>query len=648
MSMNADPLPEVGASVGPGDAVVHADAEDILAATRQELYDLRAALNEHAIVAITDNRGRITFANDKFCTISQYSREELIGKDHRIINSGHHSKEFFRDLWTTISQGHVWKGEILNRGKHGKLYWVDTTIVPFLDSQGKPYQYYAIRADITERKMAEERLLASHKEVNDLRDALDQHAIVAITDPRGRITFVNDKFCSISKYSREELLGQDHRIINSGYHPREFFNDLWRTLVHGKVWHGEIKNRAKDGTYYWVDTTIVPFLDAQGRPTQYVAIRADITKSKEVENALRESESRFRTMADSIPQLAWMAEADGYIVWYNERWYQYTGTTPQEMEGWGWESVHRPDTLPAVKERWKAALEEGELFVMEFPLRRHDGRFFPFLTRVQPMKDAEGRIVRWFGTNTDITDIKQAEERLEQRVAQRTQELEMANKELEAFSYSVSHDLRSPLRAIDGFSQAILEDCAKLIPAESMEDLLTVRQAAQKMGVLIDDLLKFSRLSRTPLNKGTVDMEKMVRGVLADLKRDHECRVIDIIVDELPPCSGDSALLHQVWINLISNAIKYTKKAAAARVQIGFRPTPKGDAYFVQDNGAGFNMDYADKLFGVFQRLHRQEEYDGTGVGLAIVQRIIHRHGGMVWAESEVNRGATFFFTLGI
>ncbi|HSI83487.1 MAG: PAS domain S-box protein [Candidatus Methylacidiphilales bacterium] len=646
--MNANSPPEVLAAVEPQCTAIDPPLEVTLAATRQELFDLRAALNEHAIVAITDSRGRITFANDKFCSISQYSREELIGKDHRIINSGHHSKEFIRDLWATISQGRVWKGEILNRGKYGTLYWVDTTIVPFLDSQGKPHQYYAIRADITERKKAEERLLASHKEVNDLRDALDQHAIVAITNPQGQITFVNDKFCSISKYSREELLGQDHRIINSGHHPRKFFTDLWRTLAHGKVWHGEIKNRAKDGTFYWVDTTIVPFLDQHGKPTQYVAIRADITTRKEMEDALRESESRFRTMADSIPQLAWMAEANGYLVWYNKRWYEYTGKTPEETEGWGWQSVHHPDTLLTVMEKWRASLALGEPFEMEFPLRRRDGRFFPFLTRVQPMRDAEGRIVRWFGTNTDITDIKQAEERLEQRVAQRTAELESANKELEAFSYSVSHDLRSPLRAIDGFSQAILEDCADLLPIESREDLMTVRQAAQKMGVLIDDLLKFSRLSRAPLNRSEVDMEKMVRGILYELKPEHAGRAIEISIESLPSCSADAPLLHQVWVNLISNAIKYTKKVPAARIEIGFSAKEKGDAYFVRDNGAGFSMKYAGKLFGVFQRLHRQEEYEGTGVGLAIVQRILLRHGGIIWAEAEVNRGATFYFNLGI
>jgi PAS domain S-box-containing protein len=259
--------------------------EEALLATGRELRDVKAALDEHSIVAITDPQGRITYVNDKFCAISKYSREELIGQDHRIINSGTHPKEFFRDLWATIGRGRVWHGEIQNRAKDGSFYWVDTTIYPFVNEAGKPVQYVAIRTDVTERKRNEATLKATIEELGQLKAALDEHSIVAITDPRGRITYVNDKFCAISQYAREELIGQDHRIINSRHHPKEFFRDLWTTIGQGKVWRGEIKNRAKDGTFYWVDTTIYPFVDA-GKPVQYIAIRTDITKRKSDEEAL--------------------------------------------------------------------------------------------------------------------------------------------------------------------------------------------------------------------------------------------------------------------------------------------------------------------------------------------------------------------------
>ncbi|MBM7655073.1 PAS domain S-box protein [Neobacillus cucumis] len=257
-----------------------------LAATDTNLKDITAALDASTIVAITDPKGIITFVNDKFEEISKYRKEEIIGKNHRILNSGYHSKEFFRDLWKTIQKGKIWRGEIRNRAKDGSFYWVDTTIVPFLDRKGKPLQYIAIRSDISNRKKAEEHLKETIKENVDIKFALDQSSIVAFTDAQGKITSVNDKFCEISKYDRDEIIGKDHRILNSGYHSKEFFKNLWKTIGSGHVWKGELRNKAKDGTYYWVDTTIVPFLNEHGRPYQYLAIRNDITERKKTEEVL--------------------------------------------------------------------------------------------------------------------------------------------------------------------------------------------------------------------------------------------------------------------------------------------------------------------------------------------------------------------------
>lgn len=255
--------------------------------------------------------------------------------------------------------------------------------------------------------------------------------------------------------------------------------------------------------------------------------------------------------------------------------------------------------------------------------------------------------------------IRKLNAELEQRVLERTGQLEAANKELESFSYSVSHDLRAPLRAIDGFSRILLEDHGTGLTEDGKAYLKLVRDNTRQMGQLVDDLLSFSRLSRLALTKHTIDPGKLVRLCLAEMPKEQEGRKLEIVIGDLPSCQGDPTLLKQVWTNLLSNALKYTRKREAARIEIGSRSEPRPltngarpaghgteTVYFVKDNGAGFDMKYAHKLFGVFQRLHRAADYDGTGVGLAIVQRIITRHGGRVWGEAQVNQGATFSFTL--
>ena len=431
-------------------------------------------------------------------------------------------------------------------------------------------------------------------------------------------------------------------------HESHWFEAYGKIVLTGEAMHFESEAKAL-GRYYDVCAYRVG-----GPESRKVAILFnDITDRKRMELALQENEKRFRTLANSISQLAWIARADGSITWYNQRWYAYTGTTLEQMEGWGWQSVHDPQRLPEVVARWQEAIALGQPFEMEFPLRGADGQFRRFLTLASPLRNAEGTVEQWFGTNTDVDELKRAEDEikalnteLEARVVKRTAELEAANKELEAFSYSVSHDLRAPLRAINGFAGIVLEEFGPQLPPEARRYLDRICSGGKRMGELIDDLLSFSRLSRQPLNRQRVDTARLVEEALAEAKSTGTNRPVETHIGDLPPCMGDPALLKQVWINLLSNAVKYSRDRTPAIVEAGCEQADGKTVYFVRDNGVGFDMQYAGKLFGVFQRLHRADEFEGTGVGLAIVQRIVHRHGGHIWVTAEPDRGAAFYFTL--
>ncbi|HZP92559.1 MAG TPA: response regulator [Burkholderiales bacterium] len=246
----------------------------------------------------------------------------------------------------------------------------------------------------------------------------------------------------------------------------------------------------------------------------------------------------------------------------------------------------------------------------------------------------------------DIRRLRMENAVLERSVRERTAELEAANRELEAFSYSVSHDLRAPLRAVNGFSNILLEDYLAQLPAEAQRLLNQVSIHAGRMGQLIDDLLRFSRLSRQPLSPQPVNVAALVGEALEGFGTEREGRRIEIHVGPLPDAVGDPALLRQVFVNLLSNALKFTRQRDPAVIEVGCRQQDADRIYYVRDNGTGFDMQYADKLFGVFQRLHGDQQFEGTGVGLSIVQRIVARHGGRIWAEAQVDQGAVFYFTL--
>lgn len=381
-----------------------------------------------------------------------------------------------------------------------------------------------------------------------------------------------------------------------------------------------------------------------------------LTQIQEQNQALSESSARMFSVMNSALSAVIVIDANGHITEWNAYAEKIFGRTRPEAIGQELAELVIPQRYREIHRKGlHHFLTTGEGPVMnkliELSAIRRNGTEFPVELIVSPLKT--GNVTAFCGFITDITQRKQAEEeilalnqQLEQKVEERTNELWIANKELEAFSYSISHDLRAPLRSINGYMTIFSEDYVTKLDDEARRLMNIILANAKKMGQLIDDLLEFSRLGRRELTKEKVSMKDMAANLWDELKKIEGQRQFEFMLGDLPAVNADGITIRQVWTNLISNAIKYTRGNQKAVIEIGAQEIENEIIYFVKDNGAGFDMRYYDKLFGVFQRLHKASEFEGTGVGLAIVQRIILKHGGRIWAEAKPNEGATFYFSL--
>jgi PAS domain S-box-containing protein len=374
----------------------------------------------------------------------------------------------------------------------------------------------------------------------------------------------------------------------------------------------------------------------------------------ELARAMKESEQRAFRLLEGLPTAVFVVDSAGHPYYANRKSGEILGRgslpqaepadLPQKYQAY-LAGTNQP--VPADRIQVVRALRGEESYSTDVEIHRPD-RVIPLEVWATPIRDAAGRIEFAIAAFNDITERLESQRRIDQLNAElghQVAELATVNRELETFSYSVSHDLRAPLRAVDGFSRVLETDYAGVLDQEAQRLLTRIRSNVRRMGNLIDDLLRFSRLSRKELDTRPVDMESLVTNVVADLRRSQDTPAT-IRIDRLPPAPGDIDLIRQVWINLIDNAVKYSTTRPDPRIEIEAVTENSEVIYSVRDNGVGFDMAYADKLFGVFQRLHRQDEFEGTGVGLAIVQRIVHRHGGRVWAESAPDQGATFHFSI--
>jgi PAS domain S-box-containing protein len=366
--------------------------------------------------------------------------------------------------------------------------------------------------------------------------------------------------------------------------------------------------------------------------------------------ALKSASGEIYDLYNNAPCGYHSINAEGYIVEINDTELSWLGYERQELiNKVKFTDLLSPEGKAISAQNFVRFKSEGSIHNFEFIVTKKDGSSLNVILNGTAIYDVNHNFLKSRSTLFDNTDHKFAEKRISQLnvdLERNLFQLEASNKELEAFAYSVSHDLRAPLRSIDGYTRILFEDYNDKFDKEGRRILDVIMNNAKKMGQLIDDLLAFSRLGRTDLVKENINMMAKVEALIADTRIQYPDKKLEITLHQLMPSMADQSMIKQAWINLISNAVKYSQKREVSQIEIGCKQGEKDNVYYIKDNGVGFNMDYLHKLFGVFQRLHKMEEFEGTGVGLAIVHRIIARHGGKVWAEGKVNEGATFYFSL--
>lgn len=533
----------------------------------------------------------------------------------------------------------------IKKAPSDEIRWIWAKGQVLVDSHNVPYRMIGTSIDVTERKKAEKELREAEKQVGAYAEAMPQLAFIA--DPEGNIIYHNQRFKDFLGFKDNELDGwgwKEHSIL----HPDDMEKtaQIWtESLKTGKPYETEYRMRRHDGEYVWFQGRAIPYHDDDGKILRWYGTNTDIHEHKQ---ELRKNEKFLDAVLQTIEAGVVACDADGNLSLFNRATSEFHGTPFKELPPSEWAKhydLYKADgttpmemkDIPLFRALNGEKIENSEMVIApKKGERRHVSASGSLLM------DSDGEKLGAVIAMHDITELKKAENNLrDYNVA-----LQAANQELEAFAYSVSHDLRAPLRGIDGFSKALLDDYKDQMDETGQKYLGFVREGVQRMGQLIDDLLKLSRVSRMEMHRGPVNLSEIALDVVARLRQLEPSRQLEVKIKDQLSVVGDRGLLSIMMENLISNAWKFTGKKENPMIEFGVMGSELDPTFYVKDNGSGFDMAYQSKLFGAFQRLHTAKEFKGTGVGLATVRRVVHRHGGQVWAEAALEKGATFYFKI--
>ena len=606
--------------------------------TNRKNAEMEATENFRAIVAATPecvkivaSDGTLLFMNAPgLVMLGAHSPEAVIGKSVYDLIAPEYC-ETFREFHRRVCLGEDGSLEFDTIGLRGERRHMETHAAPLRHTDGT-IVHLAVTHDITERKRAEHDALLLGAIVDSSDDAIISKNLDAT------ITSWNKSAERLFGYTASETIGQPVTILIPPDRLDEEPQILDRLKRGERVDHFETVRKTKDGRLIDISLTISPVKDRRGNIIGASKIARDVTERRRMEEALRASQASFRQLADSMPHMVWTARPDGYLDYYNERWYEFTGFSREDSSGNIWERIVHPDDLQRVGQAWGEALKSGNPYTIECRLwDQTEKRWRWFLGRALPIRDAQGNVAKWFGSSTDIDDQKRTED-----------DLRRANADLEQFAFSATHDLQEPLRAIKIYSELLTKTCGPAIQGEGQQYLGHLRGGAGRMEMLVRDLLSYTKVSQFERPEDNADAGEALHSALANLSSAIQEVEAEITSDPLPSVRLHEAHIQQLFQNLIGNAIKYRSPNRRTRVHVSADRQGDEWVFAISDNGIGIAPDYSETIFGLFKRLHTNDEYSGTGIGLAICRRIVERYGGRIWVESEAGNGSTFRFSLPI